>query len=471
VTAAPIRYVTDVPYIVDFTPELSPDWLDLVATIGGFTAPRQHRRFAWCELGCGQGLTANIYAAANPEATFVGIDAMPEHIAAARALSAAAGTSNLTFHALDFETAICLDLPPLQYIVAHGVYAWIDAAAAASLRRFVKRHLAPGGLVYVSYNAMPGWAADAPFQHLVGALAASHSGDSNSRFASAAEAVRRLTAAGAPALRASPIASDWDRYATSRAPAYFAHEYLAPAWRALYVDEVRAEMASIGLVPVGSATLVENFDKLVLRQAAREALRAIEDNDLRELARDYFLSQTFRRDVFALSPRPLSQAEQRERLLASPFALLRPASLTAFTIQTEAGRVDFDNAVARRLVALLADGPRRLADCLADGDAGKDVVANALILCCARVLWPATETPASTNQLNEALLAAAVGQGSELTYHALPCGTALRFSRRFLLDLGAGRPVAPDAEPWAAYLRVGDGLILRATRRDSPPAL
>ena len=66
------------------------------------------------------------------------------------------------FHALDFAAATEVDLPKFQYIVAHGVYAWIDEAAAASLRRFVDRHLAPGGLVYVSYNAMPGWAAKLP---------------------------------------------------------------------------------------------------------------------------------------------------------------------------------------------------------------------------------------------------------------------------------------------------------------------
>lgn len=449
--ADPINYITDVPYLLDFTPELAPAWLDLVATVGGHATPRQDERFAWCELGCGLGLTTNIYAAAHPDAAFVGIDAMPEHIAVARKLADAADTANVTFHPLDFAAATELDLPQFHYIVAHGVYAWIDALAAASLRRFIDRHLAPGGLVYLSYNAMPGWAADAPFQHLAYALAERRAGDSTVRFAAAAATIRSLTEAGAPTLRASDIARDWDRYAQSRAQSYFAHEYLAPAWHALYVDEVRRDMKDIDLVPVGSATLVENFDTLMLTRAARDALGAIEDGDLRELARDYFLSQSFRRDVFARKAPRLDQSEQRERLLATPFALLRPPSLVKFAMATPAGEVSFDNPVVRRLVAALADGPRRLADCRDAGD-DKDVVANALTLCCARVLWPATAAPDTTDRLNAALLAIP-GEDNEPVYRVLSRATALRFSRAFLAALRDGHPIPPDAEPWAEHLR------------------
>ena len=44
------------------------------------------------------------------------------------------------------------------------------------------------------------------------------------------------------------------------------------AWQPLYVTEVRAAMATIGLAPVGSATLIENFDRLALSDSARETL-------------------------------------------------------------------------------------------------------------------------------------------------------------------------------------------------------
>jgi SAM-dependent methyltransferase len=450
--AQTIGYVTDVPYVADFTSELSPAWLDLVALIGGIEPPRRSERFAWCELGCGLGLTANIYAGTHPEGRFFGIDAMPDHIAEAERLAGTVRANNLTFRALDFEAALELKLPLFDYIVAHGVYSWIDATAASALRRFIARHLAPGGLVYLSYNAMPGWATDAPFQHLAYTLAKDTPGDSNARFAAAAKTIHGLTTAGAPALQASPVAADWEVYSQSHERAYFAHEYLAPSWRALYVDQMRAEMASAGLFPVGSATLAENFDALVLKPTARDALRAIADDTQRELARDYFLNQRFRRDVFAFDARRLDPAEQRERLLATPFTLLRPPSLVEYSMRTEAGRVSFDNPVARRLVASLADGARPLAACLEAGGEHRDIVANALHLCCARMLWPAHATPAPVERLNEGLLGLSKEKGA-LAYRAFPFGTALRFSRSFLVAMRDGQPVARDAEAWADYVR------------------
>ena len=75
------------------------------------------------------------------------------------------------FHAADFADTGRLALPRFDYIVAHGVYSWVDPPARAALRRFIDGHLKSGGLVYVSYNAMPGWTGDLPFQHLVRELA------------------------------------------------------------------------------------------------------------------------------------------------------------------------------------------------------------------------------------------------------------------------------------------------------------
>jgi 2-polyprenyl-3-methyl-5-hydroxy-6-metoxy-1,4-benzoquinol methylase len=81
-------YVTDVPYVYGFKPMLAPAWLDLVAVLGGVAPPARDRGFAWCDLGCGQGVTAAILAATHPTGTFHGIDAMPAHIEHAARLAA-----------------------------------------------------------------------------------------------------------------------------------------------------------------------------------------------------------------------------------------------------------------------------------------------------------------------------------------------------------------------------------------------
>src|SRR5438552_12362699 len=140
-------YAADIPYLRDFKPMLAPAWLDHVALVAAIEPPARQDGFAWCDLGCGQGVTAAILAATHPTGVFHGIDAMAAHIDHARRLAAAAAVPNIGFHAVDFAAAADLELPQFDYIVAHGVYTWIDRESQRDLRRFIARRLAPGGLV------------------------------------------------------------------------------------------------------------------------------------------------------------------------------------------------------------------------------------------------------------------------------------------------------------------------------------
>jgi SAM-dependent methyltransferase len=414
-------YVTDVGYPAVFIAGLAPDWLDLTALISGFAAPTRNDGFAFCDLGCGRGLTAAVLAATHRDGAFHAVDLMPEHIAYARRLVERAGIGNLTLHEMDFAGAARLDLPHFQYIVAHGVYSWTDAQAREDLRRFVDRHLAPGGLVYLSYNAMPGWAADLPFRQLVATFARRAPGDSIERFAAAEAALRRLSAAGMPALRISPMFMRALAKQRRRLPvSYFAHEYL-PAWQPFYVTEVRAELATIGLRPVGSATLADNFDSFVLRAAQRDALAEIDDDDLRELVRDCMLMTRFRRDVFCRDAAPINEDEQRRNILHRRFALVLPESVATYSMKTQAGSVRFDNPLARHVVAALAHGPQPLRSL---GHPASDLVMNALALASAGIIYPVNKRDTAVSALNSVL----VEFDSEvipLPFRALPSGTAL----------------------------------------------
>jgi SAM-dependent methyltransferase len=200
------NYGLDIPYVGVFARETAPAWLDHVALISGIAPPAREAGFAWCDLGCGQGVTAAIFAATHPRGRFCGIDAMPAHIDHARRLAADCAISNLALHAADFAAAAEADLGGFDYIVAHGVYSWVDEKAKAALRRFINRHLKPGGLVYLSYYAMPGRAADLPLQRLVRAIGRTLHGDRGSACAAAIEIVNAFTRLKAPALVASPMA-------------------------------------------------------------------------------------------------------------------------------------------------------------------------------------------------------------------------------------------------------------------------
>ena len=418
-------YITDVPYIRGFIASVAPALLDHVAVVCGFAPPQREGNFTYCDLGCGQGMTTAVLAATHPKGEFHGIDLMTDHIDHARRFSAEAGVTNTTFHAADFRTATTLGLPRFDYIVCHGVYAWVNAGVQADVRRFIDLQLKPGGLVYLSYNAFPGWATDLPLQHLLRTVSQEFSGDSKERVTSSLELVRAMLEDKVPSLVDSFVLKELSKRSKDYSPLYLAHEYMQPNWRPLFVTEVRAAMSEIDLAPVGSTNLMENFDSFVLGAKARERLSAIADANVRELVRDYYIDQHFRRDVFTRENRRLAQDEQRPRLLNSTFSLRKPADKIEFARQTPAGRLSFDNEAARAIVAALTKGPRALGDIAQESKLdSQDIVANALTLCAAGILVPVESSPVSVAKLNNAIFARLDGP-EPIHLMALPCGTAL----------------------------------------------
>ncbi|MFI4948710.1 MAG: class I SAM-dependent methyltransferase [Alphaproteobacteria bacterium] len=428
-------YVTDIPYVADFKPMLAPAWLDFVALLGGTRPPARRGGFAWCDLGCGQGVTAAILAATHPSGTFHGIDAMPVHVDHAVGLATDAGAANAHFHTADFAGAFDIALPRFDYIVAHGVYSWVGAEVRAQLRRFIDHRLAPGGLVYVSYNALPGWTRDLPFQHLVRALARGPHGDSAARFAAASQLIDRLAQSGAAALASSYIVRELRERPDEYRPGYVVHEFLHAGWQPLYVTEVRRDMAEIGLAPIGSAILFENFDGWVLGRRARALLDEITDPDLRELVRDFAIDQRFRCDVFARDAGELDDIEQRRLLFAAGFALARPPASITYRASTPAGQLDYANPAARAVVGALVAGARNLGDIPAETAPPQDLLANALALCAAGDLRPVETGRIPVEALNRALRRRPTAT-HETPLIALPCGTALELDRHFLGHLG-----------------------------------
>jgi SAM-dependent methyltransferase len=97
-------YVTDTAYVYDFCRVQTPAVLSFAALSKGVAAPGGlGEPFIYCDLGCGQGFTANLVAAANPRAEVFAADFNPAHIAGAHSLASAAGLNNVVFREADFD--------------------------------------------------------------------------------------------------------------------------------------------------------------------------------------------------------------------------------------------------------------------------------------------------------------------------------------------------------------------------------
>lgn len=108
------------------------------------------------EIGCAGGGNLLPMASGLPGSAFLGIDVSGVQIDEARRLAAAAGIPNVRFEQLDLRD-LPPDVGPFDLIVAHGLLSWVDDDVRAGLFELCRRHLAPAGVAYISYNTYPGW--------------------------------------------------------------------------------------------------------------------------------------------------------------------------------------------------------------------------------------------------------------------------------------------------------------------------
>ncbi len=358
-------YVTDLEYTAGFYAEQSPAILRLACLLNGIDTPPIDDGFTYCELGCGVGVTALILAASNPRGRFVAVDFHPVHILKARSVAHAAGLTNIEFLEHSFEQLAdggSAALPPLDFITLHGVYSWVSHETRRQIVSIMARHLKPGGLAYVSYNAMPGSAQRQPVQRLLWDLAALTPSRSDQRIARAIEQLDALKTAGARALAGNEFASDAMKQLKHGAEQYLAHEYLNEHWNPMYHADLARELAAAKLTYAGSANLIENFAEVMLDAEQREFLNSLGAPHLRETLRDFCTNKTFRKDVFVRGAHQLSASRQLAQLSQIKLALLVPREEFKFEIEAPAGKGDLNRAVYGAVVDALAEGPRTVAE-------------------------------------------------------------------------------------------------------------
>ena len=378
-------YVTDIPYLSGFYAETSPAHLAFLGLLLGVRTPMPGPGATYCELGCGQGFSLALLAAANPGMEFVGIDFNPAQIANARRFAAAAGLGNVRF--LERSFADALDpadaLPEFDYVVLHGIYSWVSAENRQAIVRFLARKLRSGGLAYVSYNAQPGWAARAPFQALIREQAARLQGRSDERVQAAFAFAARLVEADLGYVRDTPSVKRMFEHPAGPDSRYLAHEYLNDHWHALFVTEVARDMAEARLDYLGSATLIDNFDSLMMPDSGRALLPDRSDPVWRELLIDFISNKAFRRDVYGRGLNPLSAQERQRMLQGVRFALLAAPPGPPFVFDGPGVKVQADRELCRELVARLAGANLTVGELAEgiDGYSAEEVLQTVVLLC------------------------------------------------------------------------------------------
>jgi SAM-dependent methyltransferase len=332
-------YVVDLDYTRGYFRELNPAQLRYVTLLGGVDAQDAAQLFTYYELGCGNGYSTTLHAAANPQGRFCGVDFNPTHIRNAQKLAQDAGIGNARFLEKSFAELLPMDLEDADFIVLHGVWSWIGDEHRDQVLEFLRRRLKPGGIVYLSYNCLPGLAQVAPLQRLLNEHANLGAGDRIDKVRRSMEFAARLQKAGARFFAANPLATGRLADMGRHDPHYLAHEYYNANWSPFYHADVARALAGAKLAYAGSAALLDNFEQFVLTPEMAKIVAEVGDRSLAETIKDFARNQVFRRDVYTRGA-PKAAPPQLEAMLArTRFALIRPRSACYLQAPTPAGEV------------------------------------------------------------------------------------------------------------------------------------
>ncbi len=253
----------EVPYEGRAIPASAPAALVMTARAhGGPRGPLERARVL--ELGCGDGANLLPLAFHHPDFTLTGVDSSARAIGVAEESARALGLSNVRFTCADI--AAFAPEGEHDYVIAHGLYSWIDADRREALRRIVRGALAPGGLAYVSFNAQPAWGVRGRVRDVLVRGPGSDLASARRRTAALLELL------GEPQNDWAALLSHELERAAQAPDAYLAHEYLAEDNDAFWLGEVVRDFERAGLRYVGDATFdrPEGFVHPELRERALE---------------------------------------------------------------------------------------------------------------------------------------------------------------------------------------------------------
>lgn len=347
-------YFTDVGYTYGYYREINPVFQRYCLLLRGFASlesPDAHH----CELGFGQGVSVNIHAAANP-GRYVATDFNPAHASHANEL-AVSYNGNARLYDDSFEQLLARDdLPLFDSISLHGIWTWVSRDNHKLITEFVRRHLKPGGVLYISYNCFPGWSPSAPLRQLFtlhDQFASPVSGaaervDAALKFSEALLAAKPAYANLVPNLDAKL------KTVMGQNRQYVAHEYFNRDWNCMYFTDVVNALAPAKLEYATTAVPFDAVDAINLAAEGQAFLQGIEHPIMREQARDYFVNQQFRKDLYLRGATRLSASKQRGHLLSTRLVLLQAADSVATKVTGAAGEATLQQETYAPLIEALA---------------------------------------------------------------------------------------------------------------------
>ena len=454
-------YVADIGYTFGYYQELNPLRARLAFLNAGLVPPENGSH---CELGYGQGMSANIHAAASGS-TWYGSDFNPAQAVFAQSVAVVSGANaHLTDEAFgDFCTRT--DLPEFDSIGLHGIWSWINDENRAVIVDFIRHKLKVGGVLYISYNTQPGWAAMVPMRDLL----TEHSEVMGvagqgivKRIDGALEFADKLLATNPNYLKVNPVVTERIKGMKAHNRNYLAHEYFNRDWLPMPFSKMAQWLAPAKVDFACNADYLGHIDQVNLTADQQALLKEIPDAMFQQTVRDFMVNQQFRKDYWVKGARRLSLLEQAEALRAQKVILAVHRADVSLKVTGAIGEATMQEAVYNPILEVLADHKPKTLGQLEQALEGQSIafaqlVQAVMILAASGTLQAVQDealTPKAkkhTDKLNTVLMDKARSSAdipnlaSPVTGGGVMIG---RFQQLFMMAIGQGKKKSED---WAAF--------------------
>ena len=457
-------YVAEVNYPYGYYRELNPTFQSFVQLVHGYEGVTSYNQLQYCELGCGQGVTTNLLAASNPHIKFYATDFNPSQIVGAEKLARQAGLENIHFYDSSFEDFLSEPTLPRKFdvICLHGIYSWVSERNRSLIIEFIKSRLQPGGVVYISYNALPGWSVAMPLRQLFAEFKKNVAGPIHSRLTASIDFVESVQQAKARYFSSNPSLTGRLDQLRVQDKDYLSHEYLNKDWTPFYITDVDSDLSAAKLSFSASAEPLSYVLAHTLTDEQKNIVDSLPNIVQKELIKDYIFNNQFRKDLFVKGIIKLGSIDERDFWLNQRIVLIRPKEDIAMSVGTQFGELALRKEIYEPLIKSLPNGPILVKDILKNPEVARlswNNIKQALsILFGAGHIEPCLPLKneekrlKSTRILNYAIIQRAK-QNADIQFLASPVtGGGIfvaRFDQLFLLAIAEGLKTSSD---WARFV-------------------
>ena len=276
-------------------PQTHPDRLAVLGMIHGMSPPHvEHCRVL--ELACGDGGNLIPMAYGLPGSQFMGVDLAAKPVSIAQDRVTRAGLTNIRVEQMDLME-LGSGFGVFDYIIAHGLYAWVPEPVQEKVLAICRTNLGPNGIAFLSYNTNPAGQVRQILREMV-AFRETTFPEAANRVSQARETIERILQIADPDSPWKTLLEYEFRKDYDRADEFVYHDDLTVNFRPLSFSDFIQRASKNGLQYISDADIWELADQ-EMNETARAALESLADGDFlaRQQYLDFARGRRFRRSL------------------------------------------------------------------------------------------------------------------------------------------------------------------------------